>query len=300
MVKKLRQCIVANLWQTYRRTTNQLQQIQQQLAQKNIHHLPLDHFAVIDLPGPNTGIAHLQKFFALLGFIKQGNDYLPCKQNDFLWMTEEDCFATPAKNVLPQVVVADFRVDEMPIEIKNIVLKYSTQSAPLPLAELQHSIADHDIDRATTIAENYFAGRDWPLPNVSEFKKVQAFNELLAWVLVFGRKPNHFTISVHLIPEIKNLQNFLQFVTDECGLALNADGGVIKGGANTGIAQASTNGATQQIQLADGVVDIPTGFVEFVWRYPLSTDTTPLLWKDFFSGFVAQHADHVIKSLYSD
>ena len=29
-------------------------------------------------------------------------------------------------------------------------------------------------------------------PTTTDFKKVEAFNELLAWSLAFGRRPNHF------------------------------------------------------------------------------------------------------------
>jgi hypothetical protein len=137
---------------------------------------------------------------------------------------------------------------------------------------------------------------------VKEFTAVHEFNELLGWVLIFGRKPNHFTLSIHLLDYFENLNDFIQFITDEVKLTLNKEGGLIKGGKTVGIAQGSTQGQSLTVSLLDGNITIPTGFVEFVWRYPHaslpSNPHKPRLWRDYFTGFVAQHADHVIESLY--
>jgi hypothetical protein len=57
-------------------------------------------------------------------------------------------------------------------------------------------------------------------------------------------------------------------------------------------------GIIQEVNLADGVVHLPTDFVEFVWRFPLSVDNNGTQkWQDFFTGFIAQNANHVIESL---
>ena len=75
--------------------------------------------------------------------------------------------------------------------------------------------------------------------------------------------------------------------------------GKIKGNASIGIEQGSTDGLRQIVKLADGQIEIPTGFVEFVWRYPKHpSQPKPALWNDFFTGFIAQHANNVIESLY--
>lgn len=151
---------------------------------------------------------------------------------------------------------------------------------------------------------SYFAGRDWPLPQVNEFYTVKEFNELLAWVLIFGRQPNHFTLSVHLLDTFTHLADFHAFIVNEVKLELNSEGGIIKGGQAAGIAQGSTMAIPQTIALPDGEINLPTGFVEFVWRYKQTTrketptKQTPMRWKDYFTGFIAQHANHVIESLY--
>lgn len=301
MIGKLRHDFIEILWRNYSTSTPHVKRIESCLQTKNIKLPTLDHLAIIDLPGTHTGIRELQKIFDVLGYEVQGKDYLPEKQNDFTWLAEVNSNDTTAAAVLPQVVIADFRLEEMPVNVRNIICKYSDQAKPAPIAEmtrlLQQSDENHARISILNLLTDYFTGRDWPLPTLAEFHTVRDFNELLAWVLVFGRKPNHFTYSIHLMPEFNNLIEFHHFVENVVGLPLNQDGGVIKGGRAQGIEQGSTAGTPEQIQLADGTAELPLGFVEFVWRY--SEKAQPLLWNDYFTGFVANHANRVIQSLYT-
>jgi hypothetical protein len=146
--------------------------------------------------------------------------------------------------------------------------------------------------------QSYFQGREWQAPTVKDYLQVKEFNELLAWVLIFGRRPNHFTFSIHLLNDFLNLEKFNLFIEEQVKLSLSPEGGIIKGNKQAGIEQSSTVGWTQTVELADGFISIPTGFVEFVWRYPRDATQQPMLWNDFFTGFVADHANHVIESLY--
>ncbi len=300
MLRQLCQHIIHTLWDNYRSTSSQMQRIEEKLKQKGIDKLTLDHFAIIDLPGANTGIPHLTQLFSAIGYKEQGNDYLPEKQNDFLWMAEADSMHLGATEVLPQAVVADFRLDELPSEVKKIIEKYAALAPPSPLKEIQMYIDEMSAKQAHDLFIRYLAGRDWPLPTVKEFNTVHEFNELLSWVLIFGRKPNHFTLSIHLLNQFENLEHFHRFIAEEVELELNQDGGIIKGGKSAGIAQGSTMSLIHTVNLLDGPIEIPTGFVEFVWRYPryAELEKKPAYWTDYFTGFIAQHADQVIESLY--
>lgn len=290
MSQQAHQFILQDLWQVYRRITPQIQCLETALNTS----LPLDHFAVIDLPGPHTGIPQLKQIFSALDFEVRGQGYLADKQNEFWWMAEKNAQEKLAKDVLPQVVVADFRLDELPFEIKKIIKKYAAQSPRFSLLQKQNTIQQSAMN-------HYFSGRDWPLPTVAEFKAVQEFNELLAWVLVFGRKPNHFTVAVHLLSGFKNLYEFNQFLIDDLQFELNQRGGVIKGNAAVGIEQSSTVGVPTIMQLADGQVMLAGSFIEFVWRHPANNLLTqPLLWGDYFSGFFGEYANNIIESLYNE
>lgn len=303
MLKEIREQVITSLWNRYQQSNQHIQRIQQKLLEQHAQLPILDHLAIIDLPGTHTGISELKRIFSAIGFSLQGEGYLPEKQNDFVWLAASDSNGAPASTVLPQIVVADFRPDELPTSVRDIVLKYSCQAPPSPAAEIEalaQQAAGHNKQAAELLLQrihSYLSGRDWPLPTVSEFETVRACNELIAWVLVFGRRPNHFTFSIHLLPEFKNLTSFHHFIENDVGLPLNHDGGVIKGGRHTGIEQGSTAGTPEKIELADGEVNLPTGFVEFVWRF--QNKSQPVLWDDYYTGFVANHANHVIQSLYT-
>lgn len=304
-LSQLRQQLNRTLWDKYCAHSLDMQAIDSSLNARRIFTRPLDHFAIIDLPGPYTGIPFLHDLFAAIGYVKKGNDYLADKQNDFLWLAERDCEQKIAHDVLPQIVVADFRLAELPHTIRSIIEKYNKHATSPPFAALEkliHAVElgnAHAITTCTNLILNYLNGRDWPMPTIKDYQTVRAFNELLAWVLVFGRRPNHFTLSIHLMNEFIDLADFNDFIEQEVKLSLNQEGGSIKGGAHTGIAQGSTLGVTQSIHLADGTVEIATGFVEFVWRYAVKqTLSNPPRWEEYFTGFIAQHANKVIESLW--
>ncbi|MBA3662519.1 MAG: DUF1338 domain-containing protein [Gammaproteobacteria bacterium] len=303
MLDRLRHKIVQSLWEKYRSVTPQMVIIEQALYKKHVTTLYLDHFAVIDLPSEHSGIPVLTSIFSALGYEPKGKGYLPEKQNDFQWLSESQSCTLPAIDALPQAVVADFRLEAMPIEISTIITKYATQAKKIDIRRIQQLAQEtaQGNEQSSTQLErmilSYLEGRDWPKPTLNEFKTVQRFNELLAWVLAFGRRPNHFTLSIHLLSSFKSLENFHDFLKT-LNIPLNVDGGVIKGGEKAGIAQSSTLGMMSDAALADGTLTLPSGFVEFVWRYPLDSIAQPKNWHDYFTGFIPQHADHVIQSLY--
>ena len=302
MLTTIREAFVQQLWAKYRNETEQMQLIEERLLALGANRLTLDHFAVIDLPSIHSGIPQMERLLTSLGYRLRGRDYLPDKQNDFAWLVEDDCSLKLAAQVLPQAVIADFRLHELPSNVRQIIEKY-TSHIPAPAINHLFDHSELDADRLVTELVNYFAGRCWPLPTVAEYETVKAHNELLAWVLVYGRKPNHFTLSIHHLTHLfSNLSEFIHLLQREMGLALNQDGGVVKGSREVGIEQGSTLGVIKKVDLADGTVFIPTGFVEFVWRYPSLTnhdETKPMYWNDYFTGFIAKQADNVIRSLYN-
>src|SRR3990167_9980057 len=177
--------VVEALWQRYREITPQIQLLEAKLHERGAGTLVLDHFAMIDLPGPHTGISVMQELFSALNYSVQGHGYLPEKQNPFCWMAVRDCAYLPAHQVLPQAVVADFRLEALPIKIKKIVEKYVKYTSPAPITHIKQALLQNDSARVSHLFVEYFYQRAWPLPTVQEFQMVRAWNELLAWVLVF-------------------------------------------------------------------------------------------------------------------
>lgn len=304
MLRQFRKQLIEALWENYCCLSDDARIINAALAKRQCNEVVLDHFAVIDLPSPHSGIPTLKKIFTLLGYEVRGDEYLAKKQNDFSWLAEKDCAGQNPNTVLPQIVVADFRLHEMPEEIAAIIRKYSAAIPALDFNRIENEI--REIEDGNTSANrsllayllNYFQGRSWPLPSYTEFSAVRSFNELLAWVLIFGRRPNHFTYSAHLLDGFANFEAFNDYLEHELGLKLNTDGGKIKGSKAIGLAQSAAIEKKATIQLADKSIELPCTFVEFVWRYRLAAKTAPSTWGDYFANFIPQQADKIIQSLY--
>ncbi len=300
LLAETRQLIITELWHAYLQNLVPAQQIYS-ITKQNTY---LDHFAIIDLPGPNSGISQLKQIFTLLGFRENGSGYLAEKQNDFIWLCEETCENKIAIDVLPQIVLADFRLNELPLSVQNIIKKYTHHITPLPLTEIEklcHAVKNGDktaqLSLVFTIV-NVLKGRAWPTPCIEDYQIVKAANELLSWVLIFGRQANHFGLSIHLMTEFNNLKEFNDFIKNKLGVQFNNRDLEIKGNKQLGIEQSSTSDHLIKVALEDGEIEIPSPFMEFVWRYPKIPNTPAILWKDYYTDFYAPNANRVIESVY--
>ncbi len=259
----------------------------------------LDHMAIIDLPpSKNTGIKFLRSIFDRIGFAETGKGYLPEKQNDFIWMTDCNASMHKATDSLPQIVLADFRMDLLPKNIQEIVNKYIEQAPEFNFKKLDEFIASGDEENANLLIKKFLLGRAWPTPTVSEYSVVKEHNQLLAWVLLFGRKVNHFGVNITFEKQYTDLWDFNSYIKNLNYAELNSLEGEVKGGAHQGIAQSSTRGQSVVINASDGEVEANNSFMEFVWRYPVTSN--PQFWNDYFTGFVSENANKVIESLYDD
>ena len=226
------------------------------------------------------------------------------KQNDFIWLCEENCEEKIETETLPQIVIADFRLHELPVTVQKIIEKYVTPIAPIPLTDIaklclavKKGDGSAQVHLISTII-NQFKGRAWPTPCIRDYEIVKEANELLAWVLIFGRQANHFGLSIHLISQFKSLKEFNDTLKINYGIPFNSRDLEIKGDKQIGIEQSSTADYLIKVTLEDGIIDVPCPFVEFVWRFPKLPHTTAVLWKDFYTDFYAQNANRVIESVY--
>lgn len=303
MLNRVKNYVFGQLWQNYSIHLNELSTIQSYFKKHFQEELILDHFALIDLPGPYTGMDTLSHLFSYLGYKVRGQDYLAEKQNNFRWLSEEISSETLAIDAAPQIVVADFRREALAPQILTIIDHYAGFTQALDTEHLkflyyrtlqQDEVAAFELSRYIL---NYLQSRDWPLPTIKEYEIVKNHNELLAWVLVMGRQVNHFAWSIHLSKCFNRLKKFNQFLSSTLHISLSEKGGLIKGNVNKGIEQSSTQPAIKPVKLADGMIDLSDRFIEFVWRYPKKTGEARR-WHDYFTGFVADNADRVVESLY--
>ena len=304
-LKALRETFIKALWNRYSQATQTVQTLSSALLALNASLPPLDHFAVIDLPSAQSGIPVLRQLFERLEFEYRGCGYLADKHNGFEWLRSKKVSLELATNALPQVVIADFCLDELPHPVADIIKKYANQTKPFPFKQFDEHLHKFkqgetgETHHLLTMLLTYFSDRDWPMPTCAEIREIKAVNELLAWVLVFGRRPNHFTFAMHLSNSFSSFEKCLEWVEHEINIPLNKQGGRIKGLPKDGIQQASTQDVPQTLNLSDGVITLAAPFVEFVWRYPIVAHE-PLLFSDYFSDFIPQNADMVVESLYDN
>lgn len=266
----------------------------------------LDHLAIIDLPSINSGRLQLKKIFEALEFVVAGNAYLPEKQNPFLWMREKNHPETSIKSTFPQIVLADFELEAFPAKQQAILKKYADQAYPFNHQQFKEYLSDikegnqSAVNNCAQLIAAYITNRPWPLPTKAEVLSIMEFNELAAWVLVFGRRVNHFGISVYLLNQFANLNTFNNYVANTKLIELNHSLSAIKGGEHCGIAQSSTMGQWQEVMLAEGdSIKMRSSFTEFVWRYPANANFMPQIAKDYYMDFVPTNANYVIESLYT-
>ncbi len=240
----------------------------------------------------------MKTIFTRIGFIETGAGYLPDKQNDFIWMTDEKANLSQAKNSLPQVVLADFRINLLSPKVQKILQKYINQAIPFNFDEFDKLLNINNEIAAVKMLSEFLLQRSWGLPTVEEYNTVKEENQLLAWVLLFGRKVNHFGVNITFENKYSDLRDFNTYIKTLNYTELNSNEGEVKGGEHQGIAQSSTLGQSMRIKAADGFIETHNSFMEFVWRYPKTEN--PKMWGDYFTGFVADNANKVIESLYDN
>lgn len=254
--------------------------------------LIIDHYAIIDLPSRHSGIPHLKAAFEMFGLKERGQGYLPQKQNDFLWLADS-CFEDmePAK-ATPQVVLADFRLNELSTSTRKIVEKYAKYRDEDFDLELFKMATEDDLMVNQLV--KHVNTRPWPQPSLGEYLSVNEENPLLAWVLLFGRRVNHFGIGIYAMGEHSSLHSFNTAIQEK--ITLSPIGGLIKGDEACGIEQSSTIGAAVQVNFDGKIIETNDCFLEFVWRHPITN--TPKKMRDYYMDFLPTNADKVIESLY--
>jgi len=302
-----RKQLIEKLWKRFRGQVEAAESLDEDCRDQGIP-LSLDHFAIIDLPSAESGIPALQRIFECLQFEKRGQGYLKEKANDFIWMAEIDAVEKSADEALPQVVLADFRLAELSLPVREIIERVTRRIPAAPFRDIETLAqkaqdGDHRAsDLLVTIVFNYLTQKSHELPTREEFQIVQRENELLAWVLIFGREINHFGIAAHQMTQFEGLRELNFYLENELGFELSLrKGKLIQGDKHQGIEQSATHSHEVITQLHGGPVTLRDRFIEMVWRHPILKSSTPVfpgMWSSIFRGFAAQNADQIIESLY--
>lgn len=280
----VRNTVINRLWEKYSISNYALK-----IAPLN-HKVVLDHIAIIDLGFGSSNRVELAGLFQELGFEIKGSGYLPEKNNDFLWMSQKNSSELLPEDAAPQIVFGDFRIEKLSNNVRDIVEQYGSYQKKFDLDKLKTLMSKNLAQEAVELIFSYLECKPWPLIPKEHYQLVEKENPLLAWVLMFGRTANHFGVDVQFSTKYNGLSEF----NEDAAKILNDGIGVIKGSKEIGIEQSSSLGKIVHLDAVDIFVRGP--FLEFVWRHPIKD--RPLLWGDYYRGFIPDNANKIIESVY--
>jgi hypothetical protein len=249
-----------------------------------------DHIAFRTLGVKNLGIASFEKIFLHFGYEKKGfYNFEEKKLNAYWYAPPEDHF--------PRIFISELRVNDLPKKTQHIIHKYTDPIVQDPIDVL-------DLDTITDVA-NFFYKPLWSLPSSKEYSTLLKESEYAAWVIYNRYYLNHYTISVHELPEGYNtIEDFNQFL-EGIQIKLNTAGGKIKISSDGLLKQSSTVAKMIDATFSDHKsLKISGSYVEFAERklLPEYSNTKKEDIKRTFrrDGFETANADKIFESTYTE
>ncbi len=248
-----------------------------------------DHVAFRSLGVPYLGIASFEKILLAYGYRKRDYFHFAGKKLDAYW------YAPPTPN-FPRVFLSELRVQDLSDKAQGIIRKYTNQikSDPVDLLDLNDG----------TAVDNFLHSPQWEIPTLADYEILQQESEYAAWVIYNRYYLNHYTISVHNLPNgYDNIYNYVEFL-ESIGIKLNDAGGKVKVSPDGGLLQTSTVAQLIEAEFAGGEKHTISGsYVEFAERKVLP-EYTHLPKKDLQrehrrDGFETGNADKIFESTFS-
>lgn len=247
-----------------------------------------DHIAFRSLGIPHLGIASLEKIFLALGYVKKDYYHFPEKKLDAYW------YAPPTARY-PRIFLSQLRVQDLSRLAQGIIDSYTKSIHADPVDAL-------DLSDGASI-DTFLHSSLWPLPTLGDYEALASESEYAAWVIYNRYYLNHFTISVHNLPEGYNtIAGFNDFL-ERHGFTLNSAGGKIKQSPDGLLLQSATVAGRIEALFAGGEKKMIAGsYVEFAERKVLpeyagmSSDTLGRQHRR--EGFEARNADKIFESTY--
>lgn len=247
-----------------------------------------DHIAFRTLGVPHLGIASFEKIFLHYGYKKKDPYYFPEKKLDAFWYE-------PPTEKYPRIFLSELRVADLSSQAQEIIKKYVDPITECPVESI-------DLDNSDEVGE-FFYKPLWDLPTSEDYQTLLKESEYAAWVIYNRYYLNHYTISIHELPDGYNsLEQFNAFL-ESIGIVLNTSGGKIKESEDGLLRQSSSVSKMQAATFADGVtLKISGSYVEFAERSVLPE------YKDLpkekitrthrRDGFESANADKIFESTY--
>ncbi|WP_341842899.1 DUF1338 domain-containing protein [Chitinophaga caseinilytica] len=248
-----------------------------------------DHIAFRTMGVPNLGIQSLERIFLHHGYTRRDYYHFAEKKLNAYWYAPPD----PA---LPRIFISELRVGDLSERVQQIIHSYTNEVTADPVLSL-------DLDSASAVDEFLHSGL-WRLPSLEDFRALAAESEYASWAIYNRYYLNHFTISVHNLPEGYNDIGRFNAFLEKHGLVLNDSGGKYKESPDGLLLQSSTVAGMIDAEFANGeTARIAGSYVEFAERRVLPAfahlSTSEIQRVHRREGFEAANANRIFESTYS-
>ena len=248
-----------------------------------------DHIAFRTMGVPQLGVQSFEKIFLHYGYEKRDHYFFEGKKLDAWWYA-------PPRETDPRIFVSELRVGDLSPESQRIIRSYTDEVATDPVDSL-------DLDNGEAV-DAFLHQPLWRTPTVSDYQSLLKESEYAAWVIYNRYYLNHFTISVHNLPEGYNtVAQFNEFL-EKHGIKLNTSGGKVKVSPDGGLLQSATVAEMLDAEFANGEkLRISGSYVEFAERKVLpefaGLPANARKRKHRRDGFEAGNADKIFESTYT-
>ena len=248
-----------------------------------------DHIAFRTLGVPQLGIASFEKIFLHYGYQKRDYYHFKAKKLDAYWFS-------PPEPHYPRIFVSELRVEDLSDEAQRIIQSYTDEVKGDPVDSL-------NLDNGQVV-DVFLHQPLWRTPTLSDYLTLLRESEYAAWVIYNRYYLNHFTISVHNLPDKYNtVAKFNEFLENR-GIKLNDSGGKIKESPDGGLLQSSTVAQMIEAEFANGEKHTISGsYVEFAERRVLpefaDLPSDQIQRQHRRDGFEAGNADKIFESTYT-
>lgn len=288
---KILDAVLDGLMTRYRERVPDVQGIIDKMTEKGIidslDDIQNDHIAFRTMGVDHLGIASLEKIFLHYGYEKKDFYRFPGKKLNAHWYA-------PPQPKYPRIFISQLMVDELSNEAAATIRSYTDEVKQDPVDLL-------DLDNAEQV-DDFLHKSLWRTPTWDDYQALAEESEYAAWVIYNRYYLNHFTISVHTLPQgFNTIAQFNAFL-EESGFQLNDSGGKIKTSEDGFLIQSSTVAEMIDAEFAsvDGtsvVKKISGSYVEFAERRLLQADGKSD--GERREGFEASNADRIFESTYS-
>jgi hypothetical protein len=237
----------------------------------------------------HLGIASFEKIFLAHGYSRKDFYHFEAKKLDAYW------YAPPSSD-LPRVFISELKVELLSDSAQQTIKKYTDSVISDPVDALNLD----DVNQVT----RFFQTPLWSLPSLLDYENLLKESEYAAWVIFNRYYLNHYTISVHDLPnEYNTLEPFNSFLKS-IGIQLNTAGGEIKTSKDGLLRQTSSVANQVQAKFSGGETKkIAGSYVEFAERSALpefsNLEVGKLKRKHRREGFETSNADKIFESTFT-